>query len=178
MITVKNKYIQVKNIFFITMIFSVSLISCRGNEADVQQIDQVINLYYKDASGKDLLNTKLSGTYNNIKLLDLNGLTDQVAINSFSLKKDLDTVNYIDYDSGAARVLLDSISPVNKTYHSDFIINFTKNTDVVGTAPKQDTIRIEYSWTPTLFQISKLYYNKRLKFTKVQGQPNIITITK
>ena len=174
----KKNNSEVKNIFFTLMMFGFALISCRGNDKDLQQIDQVINLYYKDASGKDLLNTKLSGTFNNIKLLDLNGLTDQVPINSFTLKKTTDTVNYIDYDSGAARVLQDSISPENKKYRSDFIISFTKNTDAITTAPHQDTIKIEYSWTPTLFQISKFYYNKKLVFSKVQGQPNVITIIK
>lgn len=167
-----------KNVFFTLVVFSFALISCRGNEADVQQIDQVVNLYFKDASGKDLLNTKLSGTYNTVKLLDLNGLTDQVPISSFSLKKDMDTVNYIDYASGAKRLLQDSLSPKNKTYRSDFIISLTKNIDPLNTITIQDTIKIEYTWTPALFQISKFYYNKKLRFTKVPGQPNIITIIK
>ena len=167
-----------KNIFFTLSVFGFFFISCRGSEAEVQQIDQVINLYLKDASGKDLLNTKLSGAYNTVQLLDLNGLTDQVPISSFSLKKDMDTVNYIDYDSGAKRILQDSLSPKNKTYRSDFIISLTKNIDLVNTTTIQDTIKIEYTWTPALFQISKFYYNKKLRFTKVPGQPNIITIVK
>ena len=167
-----------KNIFFVLMVFGVLFISCRGSDENVQQIDQVVNLYYKNAAGKDLLNTNLPGTFNNIKLFDLNGLTDQVPINSFSLKKTVDTINYLDYDSGAVRLLQDSMSPENKIYRSDFIVSLTKNIDSLNTVTTQDTIKIEYSWTPTLFQISKLYYNKKLKFTKVQGQPNDITIIK
>ncbi|WP_417428611.1 hypothetical protein [Halpernia sp.] len=167
-----------KNTLFIFLIVSFFVVSCRGNDEDVQQIDQVINLYIKDVSGKDLLNSKLAGTYNNVQFLDLNGTRDLVPINSFSLKKDSDTVNFLDYDSGAVRVLIDSLNPENKTYHSDFIISLTKKIDATNSIIDLDTIKIEYSWTPTLFQISKLYYNKTLKFTKVSGQPNIITITK
>lgn len=167
-----------KNIFFALMIFGLLFISCRGNEDSLQQIDQIVNLYIKDAAGKDLLNNKLAGTYNSVKLLDLNGLTDQVPISSFSLKKNLDTVNYIDYDSGAKRILQDSLSPVSKTYRSDFIVSLTKNIDSANTITTQDTVKIEYSWTPTLFQISKFYYNRKLVFTKVPDQPNIITIIK
>ena len=167
-----------KNIFFILIFVGFLFISCRGNEESLQQIDQVVNLYYKDASGKDLLNTKLSGTFNNVKFLDLNGLTDQVPINSFSLKKTVDTINYLDYDSGAVRILQDSLSPENKTYRSDFIVSLSKKIDALTTTTTQDTVKIEYSWTPTLFQISKFYYNKKLVFTKVSGQPNVVTIIK
>lgn len=167
-----------KNIFFILLILLVSFISCRGNEEDIQQIDQVVNLYIKDTNGKDLLNTNLSGTYNTINLFDLNGTRDLVPIKSFTIKKNTDTVNYLDYDSGAVRLLVDSLSPENKSYRSDFIISLTKNSDPTNTIIDLDTIKIEYSWTPTLFQISKLYYNKNLMFSKVSGEPNIITITK
>lgn len=167
-----------KNVFFILMFMGFVFISCRGNDDSLQQIDQIINLYYKDAAGKDLLNTKLSGTFNNVRFLDLNGLTDQVPVSSFSLKKNLDTVNYIDYDSGAKRILQDSLSPQSKTYRSDFIVSLTKNVDAQTTTITQDTVKIEYSWTPALFQISKFYYNKKLVFSKVSGQPNVITIIK
>ena len=174
----KKNHVEVKNIFFVLMIAGFAFISCRGNDDSLQQIDQIINLYYKDASGKDLLNSKLSGTYSSVSFLDLNGITDQVPISSFSLKKTTDTVNYIDYDAGAVRVLQDSVSPENKTYRSDFIVSLTQNATNTTPIIIQDTVKIEYSWTPTLFQISKFYYNKKLVFSKVQGQPNIITIIK
>ncbi|SFI42083.1 hypothetical protein [Halpernia frigidisoli] len=172
----RNFYL--KNAISIALICSLLFVSCRGNEEDLQQVDQIINLYYKDVSGKDLLNTELPGTFTSVRFLDLNGATDQVPINSFSLKKTVDNINYIDYDSGAVRVLKDSLNPQNKTYQSDFIISLTRNIDATTTSTIQDTVKIEYSWTPTLFQISKFYYSKNLVFTKVQGQPNNITIIK
>ncbi len=57
------------------------------------------------------------------------------------------------------------------------IIRLSKTVDE-ETVVDDDTIKIEYNWTPSLFQLSKLWYNKELKFTKVQGQPNIVTIVK
>ena len=37
-----------------------------------------------------------------------------------------------------------------------------------------DTMIINYTSTPNLFQVSKVWYNDVLKFTKVEGQPNIV----
>lgn len=167
-----------KNVFFILMIIGFAAFSCRGNEEDVQNIDQVVNLYIKDATGKDLLNSKLTGSFFSVALVDLNAERDNVPISSFSLLKDADTVNYIDYAAGAVRILTDSVSATNKTYESDFYINLTKKIDSVNSTLDTDTVKIEYSWTPTLFQISKLYYNGKLKFTKVAGEPNVVTIIK
>lgn len=167
-----------KNFFFLLMIFAFAAISCGGDEDEVQKIDQVINLYVKNTAGKDLLNTTLPGTYYDIKLLDLNAERDFVPINSFSIRKNADTVNYIDYVAGAVRISADTLNPSNRTYYSDFTINLTKKIDSVNTDTDIDTIKIEYSWTPTLFQVSKFYYNGKLKFSKVDGEPNMITIIK
>lgn len=167
-----------KNLFFIFTILGFALISCRGEDQNLQQIDQVINLFYKDAAGKDLLNTKLKGSYSNIKFFDLNAATNLAPITSFSLRETKDTINYIDYAAGAVRLLMDSVSPENKTYRSDFVISLTKVIDSSNAIITQDTVNIEYSSTPDLFQISKLFYNRKLVFSKVSGQPNIITIIK
>lgn len=159
-------------------VFFWSLISCRNDSETLQQIDQVINLYYKDAAGKDLLNAKNPNAYNNIQFFDLNGETDQVPITSFNLKQDVDSVNFIDYASGAVRVLQDSVNPDFKTYRSDFVINLTKNDLNKTTITDQDTIKILYHWSPTLFQVSEVFYNGKLKFKKVPVSSNIITIIK
>ena len=48
-----------KYIFVFTTLF---LSSCRGeDESDLQKIDQVLNIYIKNAAGKDLLNTNIPG---------------------------------------------------------------------------------------------------------------------
>jgi hypothetical protein len=164
----------------IILLAIVLLFSCRGDDDDTQVIDQVLKLYVKNSAGQDMLNSKISGSYSSVALLDLlDETTANKPISGQTFPKDADTVVYMDYPAGAIRLLKDSISPELKTYYSSFIIRYSKKVnDVVVTNFASDTILIEYSWTPSLFQISKLWYNKDLKFTKVQGQPNIVTIVK
>lgn len=160
----------------------VLLFSCRGdNEDDVQVIDQVLMLYVKSATNdQDLLNSKIDGSYSSVALLDLlDETTANKPITGQTFPKDADTVVYMDYPAGAIRLLKDSITPELKTYYSNFIIRYSKKVnDVVVTDFDSDTILIEYNWTPSLFQISKLWYNNELKFTKVPGQRNVVQIVK
>jgi len=158
----------------------VLLFSCRGdNEDDVQIIDQVLMMYVKSsANGQDLLNPKIKNSYSNVTLLDLlDPIVAQKPISGQTFPKDADTIVYMDYAAGAIRQLKDSISPELKTYKSRFIIRYSKtvNSQVVN---DDDIIELEYKWTPSLFQLSKLWYDNELKFTKVPGQRNIITIVK
>ncbi len=153
----------------------ILLFSCRADEEDTQVIDQVINLYLKNSSGQDLLNSNITGSYSSTTLFDLLGETELESISGYSLLKDEDTVVYLDYPAGAIRLLKDSVSPEQKTYYSKFVIQLYKEENSVT---DNDTIEIEYNWTPSLFQISKLWYNEELKFTKVPGQRNVVTIVK
>jgi len=158
----------------------VLLLSCRGdNEDDVQAIDQVLMLYVKSATnGQDLLNSKIDGSYSAVTLLDLlDETTANKPITGQTFPKDADTVVYMDYPAGAIRLLKDSISPELKTYRSRFTIRYSKivNSQIVN---DDDIIEIEYNWTPSLFQISKLWYDDELKFTKVPGQRNVVQIVK
>lgn len=167
---------QIKPLFF--LFFVVFFSSCRKeDENDLQKIDQVINIYIKDTAGKDLLNTKLSGAFTSVSAQDLDADKALQSISGFSVMKDKDTVAYIDYAAGATRLLKESISYTKKTYQSDFYLNLSKIENKV-TVTDTDTVKVEYSWSPTLFQVSKLWYNNKLVFTKVDGQPNIIKIVK
>lgn len=151
------------------------LFSCQRDESETQTIDQVLRLYIKDSTNTDLLNPKIDGSFTNVALLDILGIRDLMPISGFSLLKDSDTVTYLDYPAGAIRLKIDSLSnDSEETYYSQFVVKLSKTT----TDFDEDTIKIEYKSTPSLFQISKLWYNRELKFTKVQGQPNIVTIVK
>ncbi|UQB68228.1 hypothetical protein [Epilithonimonas zeae] len=157
----------------------VLLFSCRGDEENVQAIDQVLMLYVRSATNnQDLLNSKIDGSYSTVALLDqLDETTANKPITGYSLLKDADTVVYMDYAAGAVRELKDSISPELKTYRSRFIIRYSKTVNS-QTVNDDDIIEIEYNWTPSLFQISKLWYDNELKFTKVPGQRNVVQIVK
>lgn len=163
---------------FLLLTSVVFLFSCRKeDENDIQKIDQIINVYVHDKSGVDLLNTNLKGGFTTVSAQDLNADRALQEISGFSVKKDKDTVAYIDYTAGAVKMLTDSISPVQKRYRSDFYLNLTKIVNK-NSVTDSDTVKVEYNWTPTLFQVSKIWYNQKLVFTKVEGQANIIKIVK
>ena len=163
-----------KNVFFLTIIVFFAFLSCRSNEDSVQRIDQVINLYI-DSLGQDMLNSKVPGSYSNSRMNDVYGLTDNAPV-SFTIKKDSDTISYIEYLAGAKRIGIDS-SGTSKTYESKVALFLTKKVNDTNRVTN-DTITIQYLSTPELFQVSKLWYNGVLQFTKVEGQPNTVKIVK
>ncbi len=163
-----------KNVFFLTIIIFFAFLSCRSDEDSVQRIDQVINLYI-DSLGQDMLNSKVPGSYTNSRMNDVYGLTDNAPV-SFTIKKDADTISYIEYLAGAKRIGIDS-SGTSKTYESKVALFLTKKVNDSNRVTN-DTITIQYLSTPELFQVSKLWYNGVLQFTKVEGQPNTVKIVK
>ena len=155
------------------------LFSCQRDEAETQTIDQVLTLYMKNAAGQDLLNSKIDGSYTSVSLFDILGVRDLMPISGYNLLKDVDTITYLDYPAGAIRLKIDSLSNENEeTYFSRFVIRLSRPSNSTTPLVDDDTIKIEYKSTPSLFQISKLWYNGDLKFTKIQGEPNIVTIVK
>ena len=155
----------------------VLLCACQRDEEDIQVIDQVLKMYVHNSAGQDLLNNRIKDSYSSVSLLDLLGETALVPVSGFSLIKDSDTVTYLDYAAGAVRLKRDSIGPELKTYYSKFIIRYSKTVNS-QTVTDDDTIEIDYKWTPSLFELSSLKYNNQLKFTKVSGQPNVVKIVK
>ncbi len=165
---------------FFKYIFCVILLySCRGDESDLQVIDQVINIYVANSSGQDLLNSDLDGSYSSYELWDLLGTYDLTEITSgFSLKTDDDGIKYIKYISGATRVLTDSVSPTLKYYQSEFTVNMQMEVDEDSSYYDIDTMKVNYLWTNKVFQVYEIYWDEELVFTKTDGQPNTIKIIK
>lgn len=163
-----------KNVFFLIIIVFFAFLSCRSDEESVQRIDQVVNLYI-DSLGQDMLNSKVPGSYTNARMNDVYGLTDNAPV-SFTIKKDADTLSFIEYLAGAKRIGIDS-SGTSKTYESKVALFLTKKVNDTNRVTN-DTITIQYLSTPELFQVSKLWYNGVLQFTKVEGQPNTVKIVK
>lgn len=162
---------------FSLFIFSLlTLLACRSDDDVVQDIDQILNIYIKNDAGQDLLNPKLDAHYTNVALLDLLATTDQKPVSS-NIIMDKDSVRYVEYVAGATRLIKDSINENSKSYYSSMIIRLTK---IVDKAPviDDDTIRIEYNWTPQKFEVSKMWHSDQLVFTKSDTQPNIVNIVK
>lgn len=164
-----------KNLFFLMLVAFLGFISCRNDENDVQKIDQVMQLYI-DSLGQDMLNVKLPGSYTTTSMNDVYGLTDNAPV-TFSVKKDADTVSFIEYVAGAKRLRIDS-TELSKTYESKIALTLIKSINDSVKRTTNDTMTIQYLSTPTLFEISKVWYNDVLQFNKVEGQPNVIKISK
>jgi len=169
-----------KTYFLIITLTLLTLTCCRGDEEDTQIIDQVLMLYVNNSAGQDMLNSTIDGSYSSVALVDLLDVTALKAISGQTFPKDADNVVYMDYPAGAIRLLKNEVTTDSeeKIYYSNFIIRYFKIINSVSTLSSQDTIKIEYSWKPSLFQISKLWYNDELKFTKVPGQRNVVKIVK
>ncbi len=164
-----------KNLFFLMLVAFLGFISCRNDENDVQKIDQVMQLYI-DSLGQDMLNVKLPGSYTTTSMNDVYGLTDNAPV-TFSVKKNADTVSFIEYVAGAKRIRIDS-TELSKTYESKIALTLIKSINDSVKRTTNDTMTIQYLSTPTLFEISNVWYNDVLQFNKVEGQPNVIKISK
>ena len=166
-----------KNIFFGILIIFCAFLSCRTGDDELQRIDQILNIYMKNKSGRDLFHKKNDSTYFTYSLNDVNGVADLAPVNS-TLKATSDSTLFIEYIAGAKRVGIDTLNPDNKIYQSEITISLIKrlNNTILDTI--NEDLKIEYRMTPSVFEVSKVYYNDTLRFTKQDGSPNVVTIVK
>lgn len=166
-----------RNIVFGFLVVFCAFLSCRNDDDDLQKIDQILNIYMKDGAGRDLFHKKKDTTYFTYSLNDVNGVTDNAPV-SASLKATADSTLYMEYIAGAKRVGLDTLDPDNKTYHSVITVSLIKHLNNTILDTIDEKLEIQYRMTPTVFEVSKVYYNDTLRFTKQPGSPNVVTIVK
>jgi len=164
-----------KNLFFILMIGAFAVLSCRNEDENIQRIDQIIQLYI-DSAGQDMLNSKIPGSYTDININDVYGLTDTAPV-AFSFKKNADTVSYLEYVAAAKRITIDSTATF-QIYESKLALQLTKKLNDSTNLVTNDTMKIQYQSTPEIFQVSKIWYNNELKFTKTDQLLNVVKISK
>ncbi len=164
-----------KNLFFGFVVVLALFLACRNDEHVVQQIDQIFNLYI-DSAKQDMLNNKIPGSYFEVKMNDVYGLKDNAPV-TFNPKIDADTIHYIEYIAGAKRINVDSTAAF-RIYESKIALRLTKKKNDTVNSVTNDTMTIRYRWTPELFQLSQIWYNGTLQFSKAEGQPNIVKISK
>ena len=166
-----------RNIVFGFLVVFCVFLSCRTGDDDIQQIDQILNIYMKNKAGRDLFHKKKDVTYFTYSMNDVNGAKDVSPVSS-SLKATADSTLFIEYIAGAKRVGLDTLDASNKTYQSVIRVTLIKhlNNAILDTINEQ--LRIEYHMTPSVFEVSKVYYNDTLRFTKQPGSSNVVTIVK
>lgn len=166
-----------RNIVFGILVVFLAVLSCGTGNDDLQQIDQILNIYMKNGAGRDLLHKKKDQTYFTYSMNDVNGLKDISPVSS-TLRATADSTLFIEYIAGARRIGMDTLDPSNKTYHSVITVSLIKrlNNTVLDTI--NDKLEIQYRMTPSVFEVSKVYYNDTLRFTKTPGSPNVVTIVK
>ncbi|WP_312991185.1 hypothetical protein [Chryseobacterium flavum] len=165
-----------RNIIFGILVLGFALLSCKSDDESLQRIDQILNMYMKNSAGQDLLNSKKSGSYNGYSVNDMFGDRDVSPVN-VSLKMTPDSVFYMEYIAGAKRIRLDSVSPSNpgtgNSYYSRMTLELRRTVNNVSDTIT-DTLEIQYRKSPTLFQVSKVLYNKKEVFSKEAEAPNSI----
>lgn len=159
----------------ITLLFSLMLtFACRDTDDELQEIDQLVTIYYRDAAGNNLLDEKQPASYRSVVLKDLGGLRDQIQL-SGNYVQGSDNETHLQYTAGATRVLTDSVNAELKNYRSDIRVELRKTAiDSVDV----DTLTIFYRWTPQSFRVERMLYNRQSIFKKVAGQPNVATVVK
>lgn len=159
-------------VFFIAIFFGV--ISCRNNDENTQKIDQTVRLYI-DSAGIDMLNTTNDLAYKNIAFTDI--YSDENSSVSFSAKTDKDSIQYREYVAGATRKLVDDSDKNNLIYESKIALQITRNSNN-ATTNTNDTLTLKYSYTPTLFQVNKAFYNNQEITMETSDNAHLIKIQK
>ncbi|MCJ8154519.1 hypothetical protein MKJ01_12165 [Chryseobacterium sp. SSA4.19] len=166
-----------RNIIFGFLVIFCAFLSCKTDDEDVRRVDQILNIYMKNGTGRDLFHNKKDVSYFTYSMNDVNGIKDLSPVSS-SLKATGDSTLFIEYIAGARRVGLDTLNPDNKTYRSVITLSLVKrlNNTILDTI--NDKLEIQYRMTPAVFEVSKVYYNDTLRFTKQDDAPNVVTIVK
>lgn len=167
-----------KNVLFGILLGCFALMGCKSDDDSFQRIDQIMNFYIQDVNGKDLLIPDSIGSYTTIAMNDMLAPIDDAPV-SFSPKTSENSRRFLEYVAGATRQLQSGENSDDRVYRSQIRVSLTKKlTDSTFSTPITDTLEILYRWTPTVFEVSKVNYNQQLIFTKVQDQPNNVTIIK
>lgn len=169
-----------RNIVFGILVIVSALISCGQDEESLQRIDQILNIYMKSDTNPDLLNSKKAGSYTSYSVNDMFGTRDDSPV-TIPLRMTTDSVFYMEYIAGAKRRRMDSVSPSNpgtgNSYNSRMMVTLRKTVNNT-TETTVDTLEIQYRKSPILFQVSKVIYNGKEKFSKEADAPNSInTVT-
>lgn len=167
-----------KKIFLVLTLISLTLLSCGSDDDSLQKIDQLLYLYIKDPSGKDLLKPTKIGSYTGVSFTDQLAEKDNVNVN-YSRKMLADSTYYLEYLAGATRQFVEDTSDGGKIYRSEIRVSLTKKISETQNDPiVQDKLEIFYRSSSTVFEVSRVLYNNQLVFTKVPDQPNVASIIK
>ena len=156
----------------------LALLSCNSDDEVLQEIDQVMTFYIKDAAGKDLLHPTNVGAYSSISMNDVFGEKDSSPVTFSGPTMQTDSTYNIEYTASATRRLLSSDAQDNRIYQSKIALNMNQKINDTLYQAVSDTMKIQYNWSPSRFEIRKVWYNNNEVFTKTPTSGNTFTITK
>ncbi|UOE38034.1 hypothetical protein [Chryseobacterium oryzae] len=167
-----------KKYFLVYILIGLTLLSCGSDDDSLQKVDQKLQIFMKDSAGNDLVNPVKVGSYSGIIWNDELASSDIANVN-FTRSMLSDSTFYMEYLAGATREFVSESSDGSKIYRSEIQVSLTKKLSATQFAPVDiDTLQIFYRMTPSVFEVSQVYFNKSLKFTKIPDQPNVVTIIK
>jgi len=168
-----------KNLLFGILLGCFALMGCRSDEDSIQKIDQIMNIYIENSSGKDLLIPDSIGSYTTISMNDFLAPKD-IAPVSFSPQTGDNSRRFLEYIAGATRQLESGGDSDERVYRSKIRVDLIKKiNDTTFAAVVNDTLEIRYRWTPTVFEVSKVNYNgSELPVTKDSENRNVVKIIK
>lgn len=170
-------FVNMKNVIFFLAVALLSAASCRSeNPDDIRRIDQVLNIYI-DSLGQDMLDNTLPGSYISVTMNDVDGLTDNAPV-QYNLRKDESNMSFIQYTAGARRILVESLPGNKEIYRSRIALNMRRQLNDSVQNVTNDTLVLNYTLTPQVFEISTALYNGVPVFTKTPGAANVIKINK
>lgn len=168
-----------KKLFPLLMLFALTLFSCGSDDEDLQKIDQIMNFYIQDASGNNLLIPNKIGSYSVVAFNDELAPRDDAPISMSRKEVILDSIYNLEYIAGATREFVNDAADGSKIYRSLLEVSLTKKISDTQNEPVViDSMEIFYKSSPSVFEVSRVLYNNQQVFSKVQGQPNAVTITK
>ncbi|KQT22115.1 hypothetical protein ASG31_01880 [Chryseobacterium sp. Leaf404] len=167
-----------KKSFWGISLFLLALLSCRRDEESLQNIDQIMTFYMKTSGGQDLLNPAKVGSYSQFSMNDVFGENDSSPVSFSGPTMQADSTYFFEYTAGATRKLLSSDASDNRIYQSKIAFRMNQKVNDTLFTEVRDTMEIQYRWTPDVFEVAKVFYNKNEVFSKTSTSGNTFTITK
>lgn len=168
-----------KKLFPLLMLFGLTLFSCGSDDDDLQKIDQIMNIYIQDASGNNLLIPNKIGSYTTATFNDELADKDNAPVSMSRKEVITDSIYNFEYIAGATRQFVEDAPDGSKIYKSDIEVSLTKKiSDTENDPVVLDRLVIFYRSASNVFEVSRVLYNNQQVFTKIQDQPNVVTITK
>lgn len=157
------------------ILFGFIFLACTGERLeDLQRVDQVLHIYFRNEAGEDLLKQDHPEVLLGLKFRDLEAEQHGGSL-MINIRQDREGAFYVEYVAGAVRRLEQDAGGDVKKYRSSIAVQYTSPTNP---EVNEDIMEVYYISTPMLFQVNAVVYNGKRVFSNTQGEENTVTIVK